>query len=158
MYNCKRNEKIYDLANDENKKCSVNSIRSTCGAWRYLDGAWVPAPAVCKSNHLFLIKEETQTYSSEKSISVNFSVLEITDQENHITGDGVTFSSFSGNTLSYRAIADYSGTPINMKIFVGSEQRALITFTTSFLGQEFEFVDNGVEHKGVFTGSGSFHL
>lgn len=157
MYSCKRNNKVYDLANDQNKKCSVNSIRSTCGAWRYFDGAWVPAPTVCKSN-LFAIKEQQENYSSEKSISVNFSVLEITDQENHATDQGITFASFTGNTFSYRPIADYSGTPVNMKIFVGSEQRALVTFTTSFLGQDFEFVDSGVEYKGVFTGIGSVYL
>lgn len=158
MYNCKRKNKFFDLSNDLNKSCSSNSIRSTCGAWRFLDGAWVPAPAVCKSSKLFNIKEQQESYSSKNDTTINNDVsLTIPEGDNHATEAGVTFSSNLGNKLSFSSRADYSGTPVNMKILIEGVQKGLVTFTTAFLGDSFVFFDetSGLEYQGIFTASGS---
>jgi hypothetical protein len=80
-----------------------------------------------------------------------------------VSQSGVTLVSSSGNSLSFAALANHSGTPglfdrVNMKIFVSGVQVALVTFVTPCIGMAFIFTSraSGVstDYSGTLVSSG----
>ncbi len=150
MYYCRRAGTLVDLSSDSNKSCFTNSNKTVCGAWRYFEGAWVPAPTVCESPEFFPIEGELYTYSA---LTYN-SFLLVPNDSNSASGLGITLASLPDNKLFYNQKTEYAGLPVNMKIFINGTQKATVVITTAFLGDSFKFVDNDIEYEGVFTANG----
>jgi hypothetical protein len=70
---------------------------------------------------------------------------------NYVNGQGVTLVSTAGSSLSYNTLSNFSGTPVNIKVYVAGAQIALLTVTTPYIGLGFIIKKStGEEYQGTF--------
>ena len=91
----------------------------------------------------------TSTSTPSPTSEYNTTITVPSDQ-NYINGQGVTLASSVGTSISYNTLENFSGTPINIKVYVSGVQIALITVTTPYVGLNFIIQFNGQQYTGIF--------
>jgi hypothetical protein len=67
----------------------------------------------------------------------------------------MTLIAATGSSLVYPTISNYDAPPLNMRIYIGGTQFAMVTLNSPYIGLPFTFTTSaGSSYSGVFDSSG----
>ena len=116
-----------------------------------------PTPTATASAIPTLTPTPTNTPTPTRTPTPNISQRTITvpTGTNTISGFGMTLIAATGSSLVYPTISNYDAPPLNMRIYIGGTQFAMVTLNSPYIGLPFTFTTSaGSSYSGVFNSSG----
>jgi hypothetical protein len=116
-----------------------------------------PTPTASASAIPTLTPTPTNTPTPTRTPTPNISQRTITvpTGTNTISGFGMTLIAATGSSLIYPTISNYDAPPLNMRIYIGGTQFAMVTLNSPYIGLPFTFTTSaGSSYSGVFSSSG----